>query len=376
MRGHAEIAGAGFAGLTLAGLLAERQWTVTVHERGDEIRAIGAGIYLATNGLRTLADLDLLSELGGARVQRQRLVDQRGRVLVERGLGGSGGTRVVSRQSLIDLLLDRARRAGAEIVTGSRIAAAREGSFVTADGSIRGGDLLVGADGFDSTLRDALGVASEKDHMATVSLRFLIPGREFTTSRVSTEHRSRRRRVSFVECGDVDTYVYMACPASEVDGAATPLDVESRSAHFPRLRHEFEVLHDHHHPYKATYKNVSCRTWSVGSVALIGDAAHAQPPTLGQAANLALTNARSLATFLEVGSSVGAALQDWERAVRPVTDRTQLWAKRYDGLSSNWPRSMSWARPLAIRLLNGLPMLSRGLRLAAETPPITSLRGD
>src|SRR5690242_10913646 len=51
---HAEIAGAGFAGLTAAIALHHRGWTVRVHEKEPELRAFGAGIFIWENGLRVL----------------------------------------------------------------------------------------------------------------------------------------------------------------------------------------------------------------------------------------------------------------------------------------------------------------------------------
>ena len=49
---HAEIAGAGFAGLTAAAALARRGWSVRVHEMGEWLRTAGAGIYLYENALK------------------------------------------------------------------------------------------------------------------------------------------------------------------------------------------------------------------------------------------------------------------------------------------------------------------------------------
>src|ERR1035438_9188608 len=51
---HAEIAGAGFAGLTAAIALRRRGWTVRVHEKDAALRAFGAGIFIWENGLRVL----------------------------------------------------------------------------------------------------------------------------------------------------------------------------------------------------------------------------------------------------------------------------------------------------------------------------------
>jgi 2-methyl-3-hydroxypyridine 5-carboxylic acid dioxygenase len=58
MTRHAEIAGAGIAGLTAATVLAQRGWSVRVHEKGRELREIGAGIVQGQVELH-LAVLDL-----------------------------------------------------------------------------------------------------------------------------------------------------------------------------------------------------------------------------------------------------------------------------------------------------------------------------
>ena len=53
---HADVivVGAGFAGLTAACAFAQRGWSVRVHERADQLRPTGAGIYVYENGLRVL----------------------------------------------------------------------------------------------------------------------------------------------------------------------------------------------------------------------------------------------------------------------------------------------------------------------------------
>ncbi|MFD0887722.1 NAD(P)-binding protein, partial [Streptosporangium algeriense] len=59
---HAQVIGAGLGGLTAAAALAQRGWTVELHERDPEIRAIGAGIYLWSNGLSVLRALGVFDE--------------------------------------------------------------------------------------------------------------------------------------------------------------------------------------------------------------------------------------------------------------------------------------------------------------------------
>ncbi|NKE30892.1 FAD-dependent monooxygenase, partial [Mycobacterium tuberculosis] len=73
-----------------------------------------------------------------------------------------------------------------------------------------------------------------------------------------------------------------------------------------------------------TFEFVQLSTWSRGAVAFVGDAAHAQPPYLGQGGGTAMTNAIALAaTVSRPGTGVPEALADWERNTRPEIDRTQ-----------------------------------------------------
>ena len=133
---HAEIVGAGFAGLTAACALAQRGWSVRVHERGERLRTTGAGIYIYENGLRVLTAVGAYdAAVKGAPFAHTREVrDDRNRVIsVHRWVG----SRVFSivRQTVINALAAAATRSGAEIVTGSvATGASADGELVLADG--------------------------------------------------------------------------------------------------------------------------------------------------------------------------------------------------------------------------------------------------
>ena len=116
---------------------------------------------------------------------------------------------------------------------------------------------------------------------------------------------------------------------------------------------------------------MQANAWSRGKAALLGDAAHALPPTLGQGSNLAMSNARSLVTFLARADDVPAALTAWERAVRPTTEATQRWARHYDRLTKHWPNALSGVRARVIWAFGASPQLSARMRRADRTPPIT-----
>ena len=56
---------------------------------------------------------------------------------------------------------------------------------------------------------------------------------------------------------------------------------------------------------------------------MIGDAAHALPPNIGQGGGCAMMNALSLAVYLDRESDMPTALATWERDERPITEHTQ-----------------------------------------------------
>jgi 2-polyprenyl-6-methoxyphenol hydroxylase-like FAD-dependent oxidoreductase len=61
-RRRAEVVGGGIAGLSAATALARHGWQVRLHERGRELREIGAGIFLWENALRGLAAIGALAD--------------------------------------------------------------------------------------------------------------------------------------------------------------------------------------------------------------------------------------------------------------------------------------------------------------------------
>jgi 2-polyprenyl-6-methoxyphenol hydroxylase-like FAD-dependent oxidoreductase len=356
-------------------ILARCGWTVRVHERGPAIREAGAGIYIRNNSLKVLEEFGLFAALRpqGSRIERSRMIDHHGRVLQDIANNAQSRLHVFPRQSLIDVLADGARAAGVQIVTDSIVVAAEpDGVLVLQDGKRLRADLVIAADGARSRVRDSLSIGARFRELDTLTNRHFIDGRELSPAPVTTQYWSGHRRIGITPSGPTMTYAYTVCGRGDTAGKKLPLDVKAWSASYPRLLRELEVMASSavtQYPYIM----VTCPRWHRDNVAVIGDAAHGLPPTLGQGAGLTIMNARALAMALERRSTVRDALQLWEQEVRFISDATQSWSRRYDFLTRQWPSVLHFIRPAIIWSLGHVPALNARLRIADRGLALTNL---
>ena len=156
---RAEIVGAGLAGLLAACALAQRDWKVRVHERSQELRMFGAGIWLWENGLTALQAIGALDEAiaRGQQISAWEIRDRHGHLIRRRQALPWDRLIVPPRADLYEALKRVARDDGVEVVTGSKaISADPSGEVVLADGSRLTADLVVAADGLRSAIRESL----------------------------------------------------------------------------------------------------------------------------------------------------------------------------------------------------------------------------
>ncbi|MGA7959294.1 MAG: NAD(P)/FAD-dependent oxidoreductase, partial [Xanthobacteraceae bacterium] len=336
----AEIVGAGFAGLTAACALAQRGWSVRVHERADRLRTTGAGIYIYENGLRVLESVGAYdAAVKGAPFAHTREVrDGHDRLIsVHRWVG----SRVFSivRQSVINALAAAATRSGAEILTGSEAKTATPvGELTLADGRTLKADLIVCADGSNSRLRDSLGLLAKRKYLVDGCTRLLMDKtaseREVTEGAKTIEYWSGTRRVLYTPCSETDIYIALTMLDGDTAAKAVPVLKDEWKRWFPHLEGLIERIGDYGRYDR--FDLIKLKRWSAGRVAIIGDAAHALPPNIGQGGGCAMMNALSLAVYLERENNVPNALATWERNERPLTEHTQR-ISYWLGLPTTWP---------------------------------------
>lgn len=329
MRGHAEIAGAGFAGLTLATALAQRGWSVRVHESSPVLRALGAGIFLWENGLRVLKAIGAYDEVLRASHQaplyQSRLRDDSLLLSEAFGTPERGRMLTMTRQDLYEPMVRAARAAGAELVTGSEaVGATPEGELLLGDGRRLRADLVAGCDGVRSKVRDSLGLLATRSAHRDGVIRVIVPrdpgevGHPVWDNVINFWEPTRR--VLYVPCNPRELYLVLVAKSTDTEATAVPVRHGPWSESFPNLAHIIRRIGDQGR--YDNYESTSLTRWSSGHVAVLGDAAHAMPPTLGQGAGCAMMNALSLAVWLSEAVDVETGLAKWEERERPLTDHT------------------------------------------------------
>jgi 2-polyprenyl-6-methoxyphenol hydroxylase-like FAD-dependent oxidoreductase len=357
------IVGAGIGGLTTAIALRDAGIEPVVYERAEALEQIQgrrSSIHLWTNGMRGLQRLgigDRVAEVG-APFDRAQVESLKGRRLVDwpvaemvQKLGAPtvGIIRADLHAVLADALGADAIRFGARCTgvdqTPDGILARFE------DGGEERGDVLVAADGLTSTIRQQ--VLEDGPPVYTGRIQWqatLTPPEGLVPPRLYGNCWGRGRRFAFYPIpGGVCWYTMVSAPAGTSDppGGAKAAVL----AHYRGWRDPYEAL------IEATPEEAIDRLelvarrpgnrWVEGRVALLGDAAHAMPPDMGQGSALAIEDALVLAKHLAGGGDATAALRAYEDERLERVNRICRMAWRIARLGS-------LKNPLAVAARNGM----------------------
>lgn len=323
---HAEIVGAGFAGLVAGATLARLGWSVRVHERATELRAFGAGIFIWENGLRVLRAIGAYEQAMAGAHEAPSYYDREpeGTISGRDVFGPALGTRMVTmtRQRLYAAVLDAALRHGVEVRRGSNVVSASvDGTIETEGGEIFVADLIVGADGVNSKVRAGAGLLCSRIESGYGAIRLLVPRHAGDVDDVVSHKEAGPRRVLYVPCDAETLYLCFTTRADDAQGRHLPFAMADWTRSFPALGDVFSRIGDQGR--WDLFETIRTHAWSTGKVALIGDAAHGMTPALGQGAGCAMMNALSLGVAVSQGLPLAQALAAWEAEERPLTEHTQ-----------------------------------------------------
>lgn len=337
------VVGGGIAGLASAISLVSAGWRTTTLERARELGEVGAGVALTPNAVAALDALGL-GDADVARLGPQTWAtgtwDWTGRPILrlpdDPGVRASTTLRGVHRARLHTALLDRARDLGVEVVTSARVTSLDAGvpggapaAVRHADGSggdvAREVDLVVGADGVRSTVRSVLYPRARTAYSGYSSWRAVLPVAPADPGLLQFWGPHAEFGIMPVGAEQTYWYGYVRMPAGTVVGGPDDELAAARERFAGWAPAVQEVLartpgaavmrHDVHHLPGGLPGYVR------GRVVMVGDAAHATLPTMGQGAATALEDGacvgRVVAARVDAGDLLDEALVAFDAARRP-----------------------------------------------------------
>jgi salicylate hydroxylase len=355
------IIGGGIGGLSAALALQQRGIEVEVYEQSSQLREIGAGVNLSPNALKAFRALGIeaAAQAIGFEPEYQVIRSWKsGRIIYRQARKGAltarfgAGHLTVHRADLLEVLSrplpERIFRLGARctaVVPGARSAAAR-----FADGSEIEADIIVGADGIRSVVRESLFGPEAPRFTGCVCWRGLVPIDRVPRGLISGDstmymgphghvvHYLVRRGelVNIVAHYDSDAWTEESwtheCDRSEL--------MQTYAGWHDSLLRLYECT-DRYYKW-ALYDRDPPEQWSKGHATLLGDSAHAMLPYLGQGACMAIEDGYILAAAIDhMPNDVNAALALYERMRVPRTRRTVLGSReraKLNHLASPWAR--------------------------------------
>jgi salicylate hydroxylase len=343
------IAGGGLGGLTAAlFLLRAGVWDVRVFEQQSALSEIGAGIQVAPNAVRLLQRLGLGPELSGVAVPFEVAWEfrrwQDGRVLFSQSFGAEGEARfgapyiAIHRADLLRVLGDAVP--SGVVSLGRHVTGVDGERFVFEDGSVSEPfDVLVGADGIHSVVRDVVSGPGSPSFTGLAAYRALVPADEapsFARRPVCSIWLGPSRHfVHYPVSGGAFVNLVTANPAGDwreeswTAPGAVPDFLAEFSGWDPAVRQLIGAARETRR--YAFYAREPITSWVSGRIALLGDAAHPMLPFFAQGAGQAIEDGAVLARCLASDADVETALRRYESVrVKRATRVQRMSGERRD----------------------------------------------
>jgi 2-polyprenyl-6-methoxyphenol hydroxylase-like FAD-dependent oxidoreductase len=336
------IVGGGPAGLCTATVLARSGIDVEIAEINPDLRPLGVGIAVSGSSVRALAmvDPDLLhqcvTEGAGHRTLSFGTAD--GRIVQRVDLRQLAGPQFpggfgIMRPVLWGVLAAVAQQAGANIrlsVTVSEIRQDADGVEVSlSDGSVVSCDLLIGADGVWSKVRElAFGDEPAPAFTGQTAWRVMVPRAPEVDEGVVV-YTGPRGRVGCNPVSADEMYVFVlenTPQPSRPPQEEWPAKVREMLAGYGPVieRARGQVAGPSQIDRRSLHALLVRKPWYRGRVLLIGDAAHAPTPHLGMGAGIAIEDAVVLGDVLGPGAGPGGVDGALERFMERRYERCRL----------------------------------------------------
>lgn len=341
---HILIAGAGIGGLTAALALMQKGFDVDIYEQAPELREIGAGFQVSANGTRVFYELGLgeaIEAIAWEPSGKEIRIWNTGQTWKLFDLGAESVERygypylMFHRADLHDVLIDavRAKKADAIHLGCTAAGCDQDGAKVQLlleGGDVIEGDVLIGADGVHSAVRQTLFGPDDRSFSGLIAWRGVIDKENLP------DEMSRPVGVNWVGPGGHVVHYFVRNGALlnfvgileksdwRVESWLAQGTVEECLADFDGWHEAIrDTIRNIQTPYKyALMRREPMESWTQGRISLMGDACHPMVPMLAQGAVMAIEDGMILARCLEAfDDDPEKALQRYEAARMERTAR-------------------------------------------------------
>lgn len=323
------IIGAGIGGLTTAIALAQKGIQVEIYERASEIKEVGAGVWIAPNGMQIFDKLGIAQEVAaaGTKLKRISVVDLNYKPIsvidgAEIEAKHQFGTIVIHRATLQQILASKVHSEHLHLNKEFKHYE-QNGTAVTVhfeDGSTAEADFLICADGLKSKARNQmLGPQNLRDSGQTCwrfATAFDLP-KEEQDNMYEVWANTKGLRVGYSKIDDKRVYVYITNnkkhAASHIDKNIKNYLLAICKPFSKTLTDLLEAVDEKEIIQTDLFDFKPIQKWTDGRVALIGDAAHATTPNLGQGACQAIEDAWVLAEEVSANENIEISLVNFQK---------------------------------------------------------------
>lgn len=356
------IIGGGLAGLSAAIALQHLGWNVSVYEKANELKELGAGIVLSANAIKALEKLGVAEQVRkiGSPVKKAEIRTWDGKLLVnvpvhkQAKLYGTYSY-LIYRPDLQSILYEKLKQE--TVIFGKKlIRIEQDAAKITAifeDGGEAEGDLLIGADGVHSEVRKSIIGSTPSRYSGFTAIRGIS---NFDDDRFPVELGGGfeawgpGKRFGFSHLGSGRIFWFSAINTPQ----GTMITIEDRKkaaletfkSSFEPIEAVIESTNESDILLHEIFDRSPLKYWSKGRATLIGDAAHPMLPNLGQGGAQALEDALVLSRSLEkYPNNVQQAFKMYEKIRIPRTTQVVRGSRAM-------ARLMQLENPLAIDFRN------------------------
>ncbi|WP_234737013.1 FAD-dependent monooxygenase [Tellurirhabdus bombi] len=319
------IIGAGIGGLCTAIALQKIGIEADIYEASPVIKPVGAGLGLAANAIKAFQKIGIANEVmeAGRFLATFSILDQQGRVITQ-----TDSLAVSQRYGLDNFTIHRAdlhrillnHLDSRRIFTNKRAVSIEQlgsqTSILFQDGTTCLADRLIVADGIHSPIRQQLRPDAKPRYAGYTCWRAVVDNSQLNIQE-ATETWGTAGRIGFVPLANNQLYWFACVNAPQQDARLKQFSVKDLQHHFRGYHHPVAAVLEQTRNEQLLHNDIidlaPLSQYAYGTILLLGDAAHATTPNMGQGACQAIEDAAVLADELRNEANTAVAFKRFEQ---------------------------------------------------------------